>query len=62
MYQINLENEYVVPEGELTNEQYVNFVMNMACKSYMNQYNAATPEEGLEIAKNIYNSSKIEVS
>lgn len=59
MYQINLIDGYVVPEGELTNEQYVNFVMNMACKSYMNQYNAATPEEGLTVAKDIYNSNII---
>lgn len=59
MYQINLVENYVVPEGQLTNEQYVDFVMNMAAKSYMNQYNQATPEEGLTAARNAYNSNVV---
>lgn len=57
MYQINLENDYVVPEGQLTNEQYINFVMNMAAKNYMNQYNQPTPEDGLAAARVAYNES-----
>ena len=59
MYQINLVENYVVPEGQLTNEQYVDFVMNMACRSYMNQYNVATPEEGLTAARDAYNSNVV---
>jgi len=59
MYQINLIENYVVPEGQLTNEQYVDFVMNMAAKSYMNQYNQPTPEEGLTAARDAYNSNVV---
>lgn len=57
MYQINLIDGYVVPEGTLTEEQYVNFVMNMACQSYMKQYNAANVEDGLAMAVMAYNGS-----
>jgi len=59
MYQINLLENYVVSEGQLTNEQYVDFVMNMACKSYMNQYSQATPEDGLTAARDAYNSNVV---
>jgi hypothetical protein len=59
MYQINLLENYVVPEGQLTNEQYVDFVMNMAAKSYMNQYNVTTPEDGLTAARDAYNSNVV---
>lgn len=57
MYQIDLQDTYTVPEGALTKEQYVNFVMNMACQSYMKQYNAANVEDGLAMAVMAYNSS-----
>lgn len=57
MYQIDLIDSYTVPEGTLTKEQYINFVMNMACQSYMKQYNAANVEDGLAMAVMAYNSS-----
>lgn len=57
MYQIDLINSYTVPEGTLTKEQYINFVMNMACQSYMKQYNAANVEDGLTAARVAYNES-----
>ena len=57
MCQIDLIDTYTVPEGTLTKEQYVNFVMNMACQSYMKQYNAANVEDGLAMAVMAYNSS-----
>lgn len=57
MYQIDLIDTYTVPEGTLTKEQYVNFVMNLACQSYMKQYNAANVEDGLAMAVMAYNSS-----
>lgn len=57
MYQIDLQDTYTVPEGTLTKEQYINFVMNLACQSYMKQYNAANVEDGLAMAVMAYNSS-----
>jgi hypothetical protein len=57
MYQIDLIDTYTVPEGALTKEQYVNFVMNLACQSYMKQYNAGDVEDGLAMAVMAYNSS-----
>ena len=56
-YQITVEDGYTVPAGPLTSDQYVNFVMNMAAQSYMNQYQAATPDEGIQAACDAYNAS-----
>ena len=49
---------YVASPGIInTNDDYLVFVINGALKSYMAQYNAATPEEGLTAARNAYNNS-----
>jgi hypothetical protein len=39
------------------NQGYLQFVDGNACLSYMNQYGAATPEEGLTAAREAYNAS-----
>jgi hypothetical protein len=57
IYAINITDDYVVPEGPLTAEQYVNFVMNNAAKSYQAQYNTATVNEGVQAACDAYNSN-----
>ena len=57
IYTINVTDDYVVPAGPLDKDQYVNFVMNMAAQSYMNQYQAATPDEGIQAACDAYNAS-----
>ena len=62
IYTIDVVENYVVPAGPLTSDQYVNFVMNMAAKSYMNQYQAATPDEGIQAACDAYNASLPPVS
>ena len=62
IYTINVTDDYVVPAGPLTSDQYVNFVMNMAAQSYMNQYQAATPDEGIQAACDAYNASLPPVS
>ena len=40
-----------------TNSDYLVFVINSALQSYMTQYNAQTPEEGLTAARVAYNNS-----
>ena len=55
-YTINIVDGYVVPEGTLTKEQYVDFVMNMAAQSYMNQYQAADSDAGVQAACDAYNA------
>ena len=57
IYTIDVVENYVVPAGPLTSDQYVNFVMNMAAQSYMKQYNVATPNEGIQAACDAYNAS-----
>lgn len=57
IYTIDVVADYVVPEGALDTDQYVNFVMNMAAKSYMLQYNVATPDEGIQAACDAYNAA-----
>lgn len=56
-YAIDIVNDYVVPAGTLTKEQYVDFVMNMAAQSYMHQYNTSTPEDGIQAACDAYNAA-----
>lgn len=46
-----------MPAGPLDKAQYANFVMNMAAKSYMNQYGAATFDEGIQAACDAYNAA-----
>lgn len=57
VYNIDVVENYVVPAGPLDKDQYVNFVMNMAAQSYMNQYKTATPDEGIQAACDAYNAS-----
>lgn len=57
IYTINITDDYVVPEGPLTAEQYVNFVMNNAAKSYQAQYKTATVNEGVQAACDAYNAN-----
>ena len=57
IYTIDVVENYVVPAGPLTSDQYVNFVMNMAAQSYMNQYQAATPDAGIQAACDAYNAA-----
>jgi hypothetical protein len=56
--QVTIENDYVQPTTAIaTDEGYVNMVMNMAAQSYMNQYNTATPDEGITAAREAFNAS-----
>ena len=57
IYTINITDDYVVPEGPLTAEQYVNFVMNYAAKSYQAQYKTDTVNEGVQAACDAYNAN-----
>ena len=57
IYAINITDDYVVPEGPLTAEQYVNFVMNNAAKSYQAQYKTDTVNEGVQAACDAYNAN-----
>lgn len=56
-YTINVTDDYVVPAGPLEVKQYVEYVMNMAAKSYMGQYKTATPVEGIQAARDAYNAA-----
>lgn len=56
-YAINIVDEYIVPEGALTKEQYVNFVMNRAAESYQIQYGTATTDDGIQAACDAYNAA-----
>ena len=56
-YYIKIDDAYVVPEGALTKEQYVDFVMNMAAESYKNQYGTADKEAGIQAACESYNAN-----
>lgn len=54
---LTIDESYVVPEGPLTPEQYVEFVMNRAVESYKNVYKTETFAQGLEAACAAYNDS-----
>lgn len=56
-YTIVVDDAYVAPEGQLTKEQYLNFVMNKAAESYRNQYKVATFEDGVQAACDAYNAA-----
>lgn len=56
-YPINISDDYVVPAGPLEAKQYVEYVMNMAAKSYKAQYKTATPDEGIQAACDAYNAA-----
>lgn len=57
-YTVTIVPDFPQPTVQLaTNEEYVNFVMNMAAQSYMNQYNTATPEDGITAAREAFNAT-----
>ena len=57
-YKVAIVDDYVAPTTPLaTNEDYVDFVMNMAAQSYKNQYNTATSEDGITAAREAFNAS-----
>lgn len=56
-YTIDIVGGYVTPEGALTKEQYVNFVMNRAAESYQVQYGTATTDDGIQAACDAYNAA-----
>lgn len=58
---ITIDDDYVVPEAPLTVEQYVNFVANMACESYMKQYGTVDKLSGLDAALARYNADNTPV-
>lgn len=57
-YVIQIDDQYTVPEGTLTVEQYVTFVMNRAAESYMKQYGTADVTTGIQAACDAYNASQ----
>lgn len=57
IYAINITDDYTPPEGPLSAEQYVNFVMNNAAKSYQAQYKTDTVNEGVQAACDAYNAN-----
>ena len=56
-YTIAVADAYEVPAGSLTSAQYVTFVMNKAAESYMNQYNTADVNAGIDAACAAYNAA-----
>lgn len=57
-YTSTIEDSYVAHEGPLaTNEDYINFVINMAAASYQAQYGTATVDEGVTAAREAYNAA-----
>ena len=56
-YTIAIDDAYVVPEGALTKEQYVAFVMNKAAESYQNSYATVDFDSGIQAACDAYNAA-----
>ena len=57
-YTVTTVADYVQPTTAIaTDEGYVDMVMNMAALSYMAQYGAATPDEGITAAREAFNAS-----
>jgi hypothetical protein len=56
-YTIAIDDAYVVPEGPLTKEQYVTFVMNKAAESYKSSYQTADFDSGIQAACDAYNEA-----
>lgn len=54
---LTLTENYEVPEGALSNEQYLEFVLNRAVESYQKQYGVQTVEEGITAACAAYNAA-----
>lgn len=57
VYTITVDDNYVVPEVPLTKEQYIDFVVNIACASYATQYGTVDKDSGIQAACDAYNSS-----
>jgi hypothetical protein len=57
IYTIDIRDDYTPPEGPLSAEQYVEFVMNRAAESYKAQYRTATVNEGVQAATDAYNAA-----
>jgi hypothetical protein len=57
IYTIDIRDDYTPPEGPLSAEQYVEFVMNNAAKSYQSQYGTETVNGGVQAACDVYNQS-----
>ena len=58
-YTVTLDENYAVPETHLTAEEYVNFVMNHAAKSYMNRYSTSFAD-AVQAACDAYNETVVE--
>ena len=56
-YTVTVDDAYAVPEGALTKEQYVTFVINKAAESYKNSYSTADFDSGIQAACDTYNAS-----
>ena len=57
-YDVEINDDYVSPtEPILTNDEYVDFVMNMAAQSYMKQYNTDNYDDGITAAREAYNAA-----
>ena len=56
-YTITIDDDYVTPEGALTKEQYVAFVINKAAESYKNSYGTADFDSGIQAALDAYNAA-----
>ena len=57
-YTVTTVADYVQPTTAIAdNEGYVDMVMNCAALSYMAQYGAATPDEGITAAREEFNAS-----
>lgn len=56
-YTVLIDDAYVIPEGNLTKDQYVTYVMNYAAESYMKQFKTATVDDGIQAATDAYNAS-----
>lgn len=57
IYNIDIRDDYSVPAGPLTKEQYVEFVMNRAAESYKNRYSVDSFDAGVTAACDVYNQS-----
>ena len=57
-YTVTTVADYVQPTTAIaTDEGYVDMVMNMAALSYMAQYGATTPDEGITAAREAFTAS-----
>lgn len=56
-YTIDIVPDYEVPAGPLTVEQYVEFVMNYATKSYKSSYDTVDTVAGLAAACAAHNEA-----